>query len=212
VSTPGTHPRSAREDAWHMNTLRPLLALAVLLSLCACESRQRTAVKELKGYLRTSLGNRKQKISEIAKEAGVQPLKEIALDPDESMRLRVAAIEALGTLRGEKEATKVLIQLANGQDAEMAYSAIIALGVQRAPESAEELKKFIKHPNPHLRAAACFGIYEYGDKALHPLVEEAANDQNDEVTRAANLVLDWIVNGPPAAAAQESPSQGTVAD
>jgi len=195
-----------------MNALRLFLALAVLLPLCACESRQRAAVKELKGYLRTSLGNRKQKISEIAKEVGVEPLKEIALDAEESMRLRVAAIEALGTLRGQKEATKALTQLANGQDAEIAYSAIIALGVQRDPGSAELLKKFIKHPNPHLRAAACFGIYEYGDKALHPLVEEAASDENEEVARAASLVLDWIVNGPPAAAGRESPSQSTSAD
>ena len=160
--------------------MKQLLLLAALaVGLWACESAQRTVQKRIDEILRTSLGNRKQRVAEVAKESGVEGIKPIALDPEESMRRRMIAIQALGTLRGNKEATRVLIELANGQDAEIAHWAIIALGTQRSAEAAELIRKFIKHPNPHLRAAACFAIYEYGDKALHPLLEEAASDTSD---------------------------------
>jgi len=184
---------------------RLLLVAIIALGLWACESAQRTARERIIKILRTSLGNRKQRVAEVAKESGVEGLKPIAFDPEESMNLRITAIQALGTLRGNKEATRVLIELANGQDAEIAHWAIIALGTQRSAEAAGLIRKFIKHPNPHLRAAACFAIYEYGDKALHPLLEEAASDTSDEVKRAATLMLDWIVTGPPAKPPTGSP-------
>ncbi len=182
-----------------------LLLAAIVVGLCACESAERTAQKRIDQFLRTSLGRNKQRVAEIAKDAGVEGLKPIALDPEGSMRRRIVAIQALGTLRGNKEATRALIELANGQDPEIAHWAIIALGTQRSAEAADLIRKFIKHPNPHLRAAACFAIYEYGDKALQPLLEEAAKDESDEVKYAANLALDWMVNGPPARPPSGSP-------
>ncbi len=181
------------------------LLLVATVGLWGCGSAERSARRDLGGILRTSLGNRKERIAEVARRAGVEGLKPIALDPEESMKLRMTAIQALGTLRGDKDATRLLIELANGQDAEIAHWAIIALGTQRSAEAADLIRKFIKHPNPHLRAAACFAVYEYGDKALHPLLEEAASDPSDEVKRAAVLMLDWIVTGPPAKPPTGSP-------
>ena len=184
---------------------RFLVLAAIAVVMWACESAEKATARKIDLVLRTSLGNRKQRVAEVAKESGVEGLKPIALDPEQSIRRRMIAILALGTLRGNKEATRVLIGLANGQDAEIAYWAIIALGTQRSAEAAGLIRKFIKHPNPHLRAAACFAIYEYGDKALHSLLEEAASDSSDEVKRAADLMLDWIVNGPPAKPSSGSP-------
>jgi len=142
--------------------------------------------------------NNRDRIAEFAKQEGLPGLKEL-LASDSSMA-RMVAITGLGMLKGDREATELLIKLASGEEPEDAHWAIIALANQGAPEAKELIQKLIRAENPRVRIGACLAIKEYGDASLHPLLDTAAQDSDPSVQRAAEkaklLIREGQVVGP----------------
>jgi HEAT repeat protein len=157
----------------------------------------RTAEDEAADVLRQNTAGSKRVAVEFAKKQGVEGLKPLL--KSESANVRTATIIALGTLKGDKEATRVLIELANGKDVEDAHNAIIAIASQGAPEAREVITKAFESPDVRRREAACMAVYEYGDESLHPLLDAALDDEDDFIKLVASRVKELIRYGHAAA-------------
>ena len=102
-----------------------------------------------------------------------------------SRSVRLTGINALGYKGGDAEATRLLLEVADGDDQEDAMFAIPALARQRAPGIQDIIRKFIKSPDAKRRAGAYKAIGELGDKSLYPLLDQAVDDPNPRVRKAA---------------------------
>jgi len=172
-----------------MSSFKPAFAALCMASLgialWGCGKKEANA--EAKKVNFAGISGEKERIRQWATEKGVPGLEAILKDEASSSADHIAAISGLGTLKDNKDATAALVRLARGADLEDAYWAIIALGVQGAPETGELLREFSKSPDARRREAACLGIYEYGDETLYPLIDEALRDDDRAVKAAAEL-------------------------
>jgi HEAT repeat protein len=123
-----------------------------------------------------------QKIAELAAKGvgAVKPLLQSDRRP-----VRLAAINALGSIKGDAEATRLLVELVKGTDVEDAYFAIIALSRQRAAEAKAIVESSFQSTKPRLREAACVAVALLDDPELYPLVVKAATDSDPSVASAA---------------------------
>lgn len=141
-------------------------------------------------------GNEEDELKQRAADTPVQKvaLKELAkketaeIAPylqSKNRRVRLTGINALGYKKGDEEATRLLMEVANGEDQQDAMFAIPALARQRAPGIQDIIKKFIESPDAKRRAGAYKAIGELGDKSLYPLLDQAADDPDPRVRKAA---------------------------
>jgi HEAT repeat protein len=127
-------------------------------------------------------GLQRQRIEELAKQ-GVPAVQPLLKSPRREVRLN--AIGALGSMKGNAEATRLLLDLAKSSDEQDAYFALIGLARQQAAEAKGLIAGAFQSPNPRLREAACIAVAELGDKSLYPLVLKALNDPDPSVIMAA---------------------------
>jgi len=165
-----------------------LPGLAVLLT-GGCGSREDAAEGDLSKIAKATLG--KEEIEKLAQEKGVPGLRPLL--KSEKSENRMLAILALGNLKGNEEATQLLVELAKGPDPEHAQFAILALGIQGGPQPKQVIEEIItKSDDPHRRAAACRAIYEmvvrHNDKSLAPLLDTALSDEDPKVRSAAKAM------------------------
>jgi len=145
---------------------------------------------KLKDKLLDSAGDQKEKIRALARK-GVPYLA--TLLKSERRIIRSAALMALGAVETDgKKATALLVERCNGKDTEDAYFALIALARRRAPEAKGLIPRFVKSPKPRLRGAACFAIWEYGDRTLHPLLDKLQADADRGVQGSARMAKGLI--------------------
>ncbi|HUT36522.1 MAG TPA: HEAT repeat domain-containing protein [Planctomycetota bacterium] len=98
---------------------------------------------------------------------------------------RNAAILALGHRKGDREATRLLLALCDGDDVDDAGSAAIALAIQGEPEAREVVARFAAADDPLLREGAVNAIAESRDESLYPLLSVLAEDADARVRSAA---------------------------
>jgi len=173
-----------------------LLALGCL-GLVGCGSRGEQTTSEDREALETLVkggaGDNKQAIREFVEKKGLPGLKRL-LETD-SARARMLALAGLGMLKGDAEATQLLLKYVNGEDSQDAYWAIVALGYQGAPQTKEAIEKLFQGQDPKRRAGACIAIKEYGDQSLYPLLDAALSDEDFEVKRTAEKMKTLIARG-----------------
>ena len=174
-----------------MKLLASALAMALLVVLAAGCGCGKSSEEQAEDVLRGQMGY-KDGVQKIAAK-GLGHVK--GLLASKSQMTRMTAIQALGLLKDNKEATQLLIDLMNKNDFNESWAAILALGVQGPPEAKDILKKAAESPNPRFREAACAAIYEYGDKSLYPLLDKAANDPDTTVQSAAAIAKQRITAG-----------------
>jgi HEAT repeat protein len=159
----------------------------------------RQAARDADGWVRyfsvTSLGRRA--------DASALPVLESLAAADDRPNVRIAAIEAIGAigaLNGDP-AAHVLAAFAESEDADVAVTAIRALGSVQSPAVHESLRRALSAPEPSRRAAAADAIAQWGrDPAVALLRWTAAADGDPGVIRAAIDGLSRIGNGPAPAA------------
>jgi len=173
--------------------LRHGAALACLLALGCTGSQEEKKDRNVEAVLRVPAGDNRQAIRKFVKEEGLEGLKRLL--KSDSTRAHIAAITGLGELKDSDEATKLLLERANGKDTEEAYWALIALAHKGAPQARELIRKFFQSEEPRLREAACIAIKEYGDEALYPLLNTAAHDTDRVVQRVAARMSRIIKDG-----------------
>ena len=174
-----------------------VLLIILIGMLVRSVGRGKTAEDEAADVLRQNTAGSKGVAVEFAKKQGVEGLKPLL--KSESANVRTAAIIALGTLKGDKEATKVLIELARGKDVEDAHNAIIAIASQGAPETREVITKAFESPDVRRREAACMAVYEYRDESLYPLLDAALDDEDEFIQVVASRIKGLIRYGHSAA-------------
>jgi HEAT repeat protein len=153
------------------------LALASVL-VCGCGKSEEESAEDI--ILKR--GASKSEVEKLAAK-GVPHLKKL-LDSD-SQLTRMTAIDALGYLKDDPEATQLLLEQTRSQTPNDQYSALVALAHQGAPQTKELILQFFKDENPYLREAACVAVGVYGDKSLYPLLDRAMRDENLTVQTVA---------------------------
>lgn len=164
-----------------------ILAVALAIGGCGGKTEEDRA-----GDILVSGGGARERVSELAQK-GVPHLQKLL--ESTSARTRLVAISALGELKGDKEATKLLLGLTESNEPSDAYYALIALAHQGAPEAKAVIEKFFEHSDPYLRQGACCAIKEYGDKALYPLLDQAMDDPDEKVRQTAEAIKARIETG-----------------
>lgn len=167
-----------------MRVLPPVVALVLAVAsvvLCGCGEAEEDKAEDIV----LKKGASKAEVEKLAAK-GLPHLKKL-LDSD-SQVTRMTAIDALGYLQGNDEATELLLAMARSKDPNDAYSALVALAHQGAGQTKELIVEFIKHKNPYLREGACVAIGVYGDKSLYPLLERAMRDENISVQMTAGMI------------------------
>ncbi|HPD17081.1 MAG TPA: HEAT repeat domain-containing protein [Planctomycetota bacterium] len=171
-----------------------LLCMAACVLGVGCGEKERPPDDPgVEAVLRSGAGDNRQTIQAFVKERGLEGLKKL-LEKD-SIRARIVGITGLGMLRGNREATELLLKHANGQDTEEAYWAIIALAYQGAPEAKDLIQKFMQSEEARLREGACVAIQEYRDETLYPLLDAALSDPNPAVQGVAQMMKQIIRDG-----------------
>ncbi|MFP4057002.1 MAG: HEAT repeat domain-containing protein [Candidatus Brocadiia bacterium] len=140
---------------------------------------------ELEDTLLNSDGHQKAKIRELARR-GVPELKSLVRKGEPV--LRCAAILALGQIEDDERATRLLVRLCDGPDAEQAHWALIALAQSGACEAKALVQRFAGAGSPRRREAACIAVYELGDAALYPLLDRASADPHRGVRMVAETM------------------------
>jgi len=158
-----------------------MLAVALIIVGCGGKSEEERA-----GDILVSEGGAKERVSELAQK-GLPHLKKLL--ESTSSRTRLVAISALGELKGNQEATNILVGITKGKEPTDTYFAAIALAHQGASEAKTVIETLFKHNDPYLRQGACCAIGEYGDKALYPLLDEALDDPDPSVRTAAENIM-----------------------
>jgi len=167
-----------------VRALVTVVAVALILAFvggCGCRKSPEEKAEDI--LLKHS--SSKEGISELAKK-GVSRLAELL--ESESSRIRMVAISALGEIKDDPEATKLLVTMTESEHDSDVYFAIIALANQGAAETKALIERFFTHENPYFREAACHAIGVYGDKDLYPLLGKAMRDPIPTVGSAASLV------------------------
>jgi len=162
-----------------VKVLANVIAIAFVLAFvggCGC----RKSPEEKAEDILIGKGGAKEHVSELARK-GLPHLKKLL--ESKSSRTRMPAISALGELKGNKEATQILIEMTESETKTDVYFALIALAHQGVPEAKALIEKFFKHENPYFREAACWAIGEYGDKELYPLLDRATRDKDINVRK-----------------------------
>jgi hypothetical protein len=130
-------------------------------------------------------GPPKSELEQLAAK-GIAHLRELLRST--SPRSRAAAVQALGFIRDDPEATKLLVELIEGDSEDETTLALMALGAQGSPEAKSLLRKYIKDPRARVRGGACVGIAEYGDSTLYPLLDKvAADDPDPHIRKVASV-------------------------
>jgi HEAT repeat protein len=134
----------------------------------------------------SSSGVQLQKIAELAAKGvgAVKPLLQSERRP-----VHLAAIDALGMIKNDAEATRLLVELAKGTDVEDAYFAVIALARQRPAEAKAIIEGAFQSTQSRLREAACIASAQLGDPSLYPLLIKAAKDPDATVASVAQGMM-----------------------
>jgi HEAT repeat protein len=170
----------------------------------------RRAIGDADGWVRyfsaTSLGRRT--------DASALPLLETLAATDERQHVRIAAIEAIGSIGAVAgdPAAGLLARFAESDDTDEAVAAIRALGFVRSAAVHEPLRRALSASQASRRAAAADAIARWGREPAVPLLRwTAAADGDPVVIRAAIDGLSRIGNGPAPAAAQAIAALAAVA-
>ncbi len=167
-----------------MRALVTIVSIALILAFvggCGCRKSREEKAEDI--LLKHS--SSKEEISELAKK-GVSHLAKLL--ESKSSRTRMAAITALGEIKDNPEATRLLVKATESENDSDVYFALIALANQGAAEAKALIERFFTHENPYFREAACHAIGVYGDKDLYPLLDKAMRDPVPTVGSAASLV------------------------
>jgi len=168
-----------------MLRLAGILAAGVAMALVlGCGGKEKTPEVTIED-IAIKYGGRPEVLADWARKAkvaGIKPYLTSQNNPN-----RITAINALGCLKGNPEATQLLIGIADGPNPQDALFATMALGRQGAPEAKAVIERFFQSPDPALRKAACMAIGVYGDRALYPLLDKAATDDDPAVRMAAGV-------------------------
>jgi len=162
-------------------------ALTLLLAACGKEKTKDFGIEENRGTQKSAL--------EKLAVRGTAELKEIILKG--TPKARKDATQALGYIRDDPEATKLILELIESPpDKETRLDAIMTLGLQGPDVAKEIFQRCIKDADVDVRVATCMGIAEYGDSTLYPLVEEIAGNDPEQMARTmASNLLYQIENG-----------------
>jgi len=127
-------------------------------------------------------------------DAAALPLLETLARKDELQHVRIAAVDAIGTLGGEA-AAGVLCALTESGDAVVANAAVRALGAVNAASALEPLRRALAASDAAQRAAAADALAQWGrGPAVALLRWTAAGDCEPDVVRAAIAGLRRIGN------------------
>lgn len=160
------------------------LALAAASALvCGCGKSEEEKAEDIV----LKRGASKGEVEKLAAK-GLPHLKEL-LDSD-SQITRMTAIDALGYLKDNPEATQLLLEQTRSQHPTDQSSALVALAHQGAPQTKDLILQFFKDDDPYLREAACVAIGVYGDKTLYPLLDRAMRDESLTVQTVAGGIKD----------------------
>jgi HEAT repeat protein len=158
--------------------LAALLAAVPFLTGCGGDTPKDVGID-------VTAGTQKTELEKLAAK-GIEHLK--GLLKSEHVRVRMDAAQALSFIRDDPEATKLLIEMIEGDSEDDTATALMALGAQGPPEAKAILQKYIKDPRAKVRGGACIGIAEYGDSTLFPLLDEVAADDPDPTIRRVAAV------------------------
>jgi HEAT repeat protein len=127
-------------------------------------------------------------------DADAVPLLDALARGDRLQHVRIAAVEAIGTIGGEK-AAGVLGTLTESDDAVVANAAVRALGGVNAPLVLEPLRRALAAAGSERRMAAVEALARSGrEEAVELLRWTSAADAEPEVARAAMAGLHRIGN------------------
>jgi len=111
------------------------------------------------------------------------------LEADEAPHVRLAAVEALGQIGGERAAV-ILAPLVQATDVELAQAALTALGSIRHPAALPPLLAALRLPQAKLRLAALHGLSRDGSaEMIEPLRGVIATDSDQNIAQAAIAAL-----------------------
>lgn len=173
-----------------------LLVAGILMSGCGSDSGERDAAA-----ITLQKGGFKESDEQFAKDRSIDDLAKLVKSKD--VKVRMAALTALGYKRNDKSAAKTLLDVINGEAAAKAlggldgneavandlYFAIQSLARLGAPEAKGVIEKAYQSKNPYLREAAVQAIGLLGDKSLYPLLMKALDDPDVGVSVNADFVV-----------------------
>ena len=141
-----------------------------------------------------------QALGRLGDEASAEPIA--ALVDDAAGQVRVAAIEALAHLRGER-GISILHDAARSIDRDVARAALLALGMVKHPSSLPVLLDACRSSDAATRLVALSGLAAFDAPAVVPALREAAADAEDTVRKAAVGLLEERPGDEPALALME---------
>jgi len=128
-------------------------------------------------------------------DADAVPLLDTLARHDRLQHVRIAAVDAIGTIGGDSVAP-VLGGLTESDDAVVANAAVRALGAVNAPLVLEPLRRALSAPDAERRTAAAEALARWGkEPAVELLRWTSAADGRPDVARAAMAGLHKIGNG-----------------
>ncbi len=173
-----------------------LVLLGILLSGCGSDSGKKDAAA-----ITLQKGGFKELDEQLAKDRSTDELAKLVKNKD--VKVRMAALTALGYKRNDKSAAKTILDVINseaaaqaleGLDSNEAVADALSFAIQSlarlgAPEAKGVIEKAYQSKNPYLREAAVQAIGLLGDKSLYPLVMKALDDPNVGVSVNADFVV-----------------------
>jgi len=121
--------------------------------------------------------------------SSLTPLEDVISDDKIPMKIRRAAVEALGEA-GDFSYGGILAKILDGDvDLVLKKSALYALGRLRLKETAPKVAEFFNHPSAHLRMRSVEAIGEMGIPEYSKSAAALADDKNYFVRKAAVLAL-----------------------
>lgn len=137
--------------------------------------------KKTKDYgIEENSGTQKSALEKLAARGPKELLK---LVKSSNSKVRMDATYALGYIKDDPEATKALIQMIETAPDFDAANALMALGLQGPDEAKAIFQKYVKDERAEIRIGCTYGIAEYGDSTLYPLLDELATNDPDELVR-----------------------------
>lgn len=127
--------------------------------------------------------------------SSLTPLEDVISDDKIPMKIRRAAVEALGEA-GDFSYGGILVKILDCDvDLFFKKSALYALGRLRLKETAPKVAEFFNHPSAHLRMRSVEAIGEMGIPEYSKSAAALADDKNYFVRKAAVLALGKLADG-----------------
>lgn len=113
-------------------------------------------------------------------------------DKNESKGSQLLIAVALAKIR-DKEAVPYLLETYNNGDKIIKLLSAVALYEILGEDSYfNDIKEFLRDEDFEIRSGTILMLGDIGNKKTIPLLEEALNDDNPKIRKAAQMYLDWI--------------------